>query len=491
MRRVTSLRGRLVFGVIALAALGMVIVDAASIVALQVYFRDRADTWLTDTKTRVAQAIDHTSVLVTKSDLSVLLQPGYVITLFGTDGRLLDQTPVVDSLGNPAAPPTLPAMVGKDFATTPTTLPSAGGPQYRALMFTVGSDVRYASTNGQSVPIGGALLAESLDPTDDALSKLLLFELLATAVALAGIGLLSFVALKVGLHPLRDMARTARRIAAGELHQRIEAPNEGTEVGQVVVALNEAFDARQQSEERLRRFVADASHELRTPLTTIRGWAEMHQHGLAGEELTALSLSRIQQESARMQDLVGDLLLLAQLDQQHEPVTETVDLGVLAADAVADAQVTAPGRRIRLTVRGRTLVSGDENRLREVLQNLISNALVHTPSGTEVDVRVTGDCARVELVVADNGPGMDEATASRAFERFFRADQARSPGTGGTGLGLSIVRSIVLAHGGAVDLATRPGEGSVFTVRLSSGSWESAVSRTGLAGDNEVEGRLQ
>lgn len=192
-----------------------------------------------------------------------------------------------------------------------------------------------------------------------------------------------------------------------------------------------------------------------------------------------------------MQDLVGDLLLLAQLDQQHEPVTKPVDLGVLAADAVADAQVSAPQRIIRLAVRGRTVVAGDENRLREVLQNLVSNALVHTPSGTEIEVRVTGDCARVELVVADNGPGMDEATAGRVFERFFRADQARSPGTGGTGLGLSIVRSIVLAHGGAVDLTTRPGEGSVFTVRFSSGPWESAVSRTGLAGDNEVEGSVQ
>jgi len=184
--------------------------------------------------------------------------------------------------------------------------------------------------------------------------------------------------------------------------------------------------------------------------------------------MAALSMSRIQQEAARMQDLVGDLLLLAQLDQQHEPVTEPVDVAVLAADAVADARVTAPDRRVELVIEGDTEVAGDENRLREVLQNLISNALVHTPSGTEVTVRVTGSSGRVELVVADNGPGLDEAAAGRVFERFFRADQARSPGTGGTGLGLSIVRSIVAAHGGSVDLATRPGQGCAFTVRLSS-----------------------
>jgi two-component system OmpR family sensor kinase len=489
VRRTKSLRGRLVCVVIGLAALGMLIVDAASIVALQVYFRDRADAWLTDTRSRVTQAIAQAPLVVTKDSVARILQPGYVITLVGADGKVLDQTSATDSLGQPTAPPTLPPMLGKDFAASPTTLSSQGGPQYRAQMFGIGSNVRYARPDGTQVPIAGALLAESLDPTEGALERLMLFELGATVVALAGIGLLSFGVLKVGLFPLRDMARTAHRIAAGDLDQRIDQPNDGSEVGQVAAALNEAFDARQQSEERLRRFVADASHELRTPLTTIRGWAQMHQHGLADEELAALSMSRIQQESARMQELVGDLLTLAELDQQHELVLARVDLGALAADAVADARVSVPDRHIELTVDGDTTVSGDENQLRELLQNLIRNALVHTPSGTEIAVRVREDCAKVELVVADDGPGMDEATAGRVFERFFRADKARSPGTG-TGLGLSIVRSIVLAHGGTVDLITRPDEGSAFTVRLSSASWESAVRRIRLAGDNDVEGSL-
>jgi two-component system OmpR family sensor kinase len=487
VRRANSLRGRLVCVVLVLAALGMVIVDVAAIVALQVYFRDRADAWLTDTRARVASQIDKATVVIDTDTVASLLQPGYVITLVGPDGRVVDQTPAEDSSGRPAPPPTLPAVLARDFAAGPTTLSSDGGPQYRAQMLSIGTHVRFARPDGTQVPVTSALLAESLGPTKEALDRLVLFELTATVVALAGIGLLSFAVLKVGLRPLRDMARTARRIAAGDLRQRIEVAHEGSEVGQVAAALNEAFDARQQSEERLRRFVADASHELRTPLTTIRGWAELHQHGLAGEELTALSMSRIQQESARMQHLVGDLLLLAELDQQHEPVTGTVDLGELARDAVADAHVTAPDRRVELVVRGETAVTGDENRLREVVQNLISNALVHTPAGTEVTVEVTGDCATVDLVVADNGPGMDEATASRAFERFFRADSSRGPG--GTGLGLSIVRSIVLAHGGTVDLITRPGEGSAVTVRLSSAPWETAVSPTRLAGDNDVEGR--
>jgi two-component system OmpR family sensor kinase len=486
VRSANSLRGRLVCVVIVLAALGMVIVDTASIVALQVYFRDRADVWLAGTTKRVTAQIDTVPVVLTRDNIAALLQPGYVVALVGADGRVLDQTPAQDSMGHAAPPPTLPAVLGKDFAATPTTLQSAGGPEYRAQLFGVGTHVRYLGADGRSAPIASALIAESLDPTADALNRLILFEVIATVVALAGIGLLSFSVLRVGLLPLRDMARAARRIAAGELHQRIDVPNEGSEVGQVATALNEAFDARQQSEERLRRFVADASHELRTPLTTIRGWAELHQHGLADDELTVLSMSRIQQEAARMQDLVGDLLLLAQLDQQYEPATEPVDVAVLAADAVADARVTAPDRRVELVVEGHTEVAGDENRLREVLQNLISNAIVHTPPGTEIEVRVTGSADRVELVVADNGPGLDEATAGRVFERFFRADQARSPGTGGTGLGLSIVRSIVAAHDGTVELVTRPGQGCAFTVRLSSAPWETAVRRTRLAGNDAI-----
>ena len=383
MRRLKSLRGRLVFVVIGLAALGMVIADAASIVALQVYFRDRADTWLADTKTRVTQAIGRVPVVVTES-----MRPTTATGLRGHAGRRGwpgSGRDARDGLAGQADRAAHAARgAGQGLRGEPDNAVLQGGPQYRAQMFGVGSNVRYARPDGSQVLITNALLAESLDPTEGALDRLVLFELAATVVALAGIGLLSFGVLKVGLFPLRDMARTAHRIAAGELHQRIDVPDKRSEVGEVAAALNEAFDARQQSEERLRRFVADASHELRTPLTTIRGWAQMHQHGLADEELTALSMSRIQQESARMQELVGDLLTLAELDQQHELVLTRVHLGALATDAVADALVSAPERHIELTLEGDTTVSGEENQLRELLQNLIRNGLVHTPSGTRI-----------------------------------------------------------------------------------------------------------
>ena len=490
MERKVSLRGRLVCGVIALAALGMIIVDAASVVALHVYFRDRADAWLADTRDRIAHEIGNQTVVVTSNTLNSLVQPGYVFSLVGADGKVVAQTTATDSPDQPVAPPALPSSVDKDFAAVPTTIDAtdSSGPQYRVARLSVGTHVRYVRADGGQVPVTAAVLAESLGPTTDAVGRLMLFEAGATVVALAGIGLLSFVALKVGLLPLRHMASTAHNIAAGDLSQRIDVPNSATEVGQVATALNEAFDARQRSEERLRRFVADASHELRTPLTTIKGWADMHQHGLAGAELTAKAMSRIQQEAARMQVLVSELLLLAELDRNHPPAAEPVDLGALAGDAVADARVADPSRRVHLTVEGDTMVSGDENRLRQVLQNLVCNALDHTPSGARIDIRVHGGNGTVELVVADDGPGMDEATASRAFERFYRADRSRTPGTAGTGLGLSIVRSIVLAHGGTVDLVTAEGGGSAFTVRLSSASWETKVRRTGLAEIRDAEG---
>ena len=220
MRRANSVRGRLVCVVIVLAALGMAIVDTASIVALQVYLRDRADVWLKDARTRVSISIAAAPVVIDTATLNSWLQPGYVITLVGPDGRIVHQTPAEDSPGQPAPAPTLPTPLRSDFAAQPTTVASAGGPDYRVQMFDVGTRVHFTKPDGTSVPVAGALLAESLSPTADALDRLVLFELMATLVALAGIGLLSFGVLKVGLLPLRDMARTARRIAAGESFRR-------------------------------------------------------------------------------------------------------------------------------------------------------------------------------------------------------------------------------------------------------------------------------
>jgi two-component system OmpR family sensor kinase len=286
----------------------------------------------------------------------------------------------------------------------------------------------------------------------------------------------------------------------------------GTEVGSLGQSLNAmlshieaAFRAQAQSEAaarrsegRMRQFAADASHELRTPLTTIKGFAEYYRQrgGLSPNgsgELTREDLDRImhrvEDEATRMGVLVEDLLLLARIDQQRPLERHPVDLMALAADAVQDARIIAPDRDVRLTVGHDTafLVIGDEARLRQVVGNLMSNALTHTPGGTPIEVHVRSGFLdpqppvpagpaglsvpappgpAVVLEVVDHGQGMTPEQAERVFERFYRADQARTRKTGGTGLGLAIVSALVSAHGGSVFVDTEPGRGATFRIAL-------------------------
>ena len=356
-------------------------------------------------------------------------------------------------------------------------------------------------TDGSS---GTLLIAQSLGDVRNTVRRLetsLLLIGAAAVVLLAGVG---YLVVRASLRPLRQVEATAAKIATGDLSRRVPAADPRTEVGQLSSALNRmlaeietAFDARtaseeaarrsedamrrselaaRRSEERMRRFVADASHELRTPLTSIRGFAELFGQGaVTGDKDIRRLMSRIEDEAKRMGVLVEDLLLLARLDEERPLSLAPVDLLALAGDAVHDAQALAPDRSITLDV-GSTdpppVVIGDEARLRQVLANLVSNALKHTPStaavtvavGTGVDDR-TGQPA-VTLAVADEGPGMTEEDAGRVFERFYRADRSRSRREGSTGLGLAIVAALVAGHGGVVDVATSPGQGSRFRVVL-------------------------
>jgi two-component system, OmpR family, sensor kinase len=221
------------------------------------------------------------------------------------------------------------------------------------------------------------------------------------------------------------------------------------------------------SEDRMRRFITDASHELRTPLTTIRGFAELYRQGAARD--VELLMSRIESESRRMGLLVEDLLLLARLDAQRPLDRHRVDLLALASDAVHDARSVAPKRNIDMEVfdgPGTPEVLGDEARLRQVLGNLVANALQHTPDSAAISVRVGTDGDNAVLEVCDEGPGMSREDAHRVFERFYRTDSSRDRASGGTGLGLSIVDSLVYAHGGTVSVTTALGQGCRFTVSL-------------------------
>jgi two-component system OmpR family sensor kinase len=226
--------------------------------------------------------------------------------------------------------------------------------------------------------------------------------------------------------------------------------------------LEQAFAARRSSEERLRRFIADASHELRTPLSSIRGYAELFRMGAAREPAEVeKAMQRIEDEAARMGVLVEDLLALARLDEVPDAPHGEVDLGALARDATDDARVIAPDRRIELRVHGAPTVRGDAHQLRQVLGNLLRNALVHTPDGTPVEVGVERADGQVRVEVRDHGPGLP-ADRAALFDRFWRAER----GPGGAGLGLAIVAAVVEAHGGAVSAEDAPGGGARFVVRL-------------------------
>jgi two-component system OmpR family sensor kinase len=343
--------------------------------------------------------------------------------------------------------------------------------------------------------VGSAIVALSLGGVDETVGKLAAAQIVIGAIVLAVLAVIGYAMVRTSLRRLVQVERTAQAIADGDLTQRVPPGHPDTEVGRLSAAFNamvekieSAFRARETSEAearaseaRMRRFAADASHELRTPLTAIRGFAELYRQG-GGD--AAHVIGRIEHHATRMGLLVEDLLLLARLDQQRPLDRAPVDLLALAADAVHDAAATAEDHPVRLDARAPEppVVLGDEPRLRQVIGNLLSNAVQHTPSGTPVTVTVDVRDGAAVLEVADAGPGLVPEDAARVFERFFRTDPARSrtdparvaPGAavppggaaGGSGLGLSIVDALVSAHGGTVLLWTGPGEGARFEVRL-------------------------
>ncbi len=324
------------------------------------------------------------------------------------------------------------------------------------------------------VPGAVNVVALSLRDVDATMGRLQWVLIAAVGVVIGILGFVVFWVLRLGVRPLKRMTKTAGAIAAGDLSQRVPAEAKGTEARELGDALNTmlttiegAFAERAASETQLRRFVADASHELRTPLTTIRGYADLYRHGGLSEPADLdQAMRRTEQESIRMASLVDDLLLLARLDEGRPLARRPVDLGVLGVDAAADARAVAPDRVISADVAEGVTVEGDEDRLRQVLGNLMRNALVHTPAGTSVSVHVHNGGGRAVVEVHDDGPGMAPDVAERAFERFSHADASRSRHAGGAGLGLAIVQAIVVAHGGQVALHSAPGAGTTVRVEL-------------------------
>jgi two-component system OmpR family sensor kinase len=493
----TPLRVKLVAAVLTLVTAALVITGAASALALRSYLVNRIDSQLTDASQHieVGQLLFAQRGPILPTNYFVLAAvPGVPPTLVKYDASL-----EADDI-----PPLQMSAAEIDRRTgTPYTAIAASGKRWRVLVS--------LRPNGQVLVVG-----QLMTDVDEAMARLIVIDVVVGSVVLVLLAALGVALVRASLRPLVEIEQTAGAIAAGQLGRRVPEPDPATEVGRLARALNAmlaqiegAFTARaaseqaartsevaardaavaaqlsearaRRSEERMRQFVADASHELRTPLTTIRGFAELYRQGAVEPDQTRDVLRRIEDEAARMGLLVEDLLLLARLDQERPLVLAPVELRVLANDAVEAAHAIAPERSITLDVPagGRSLlVLGDEPRLRQILGNLVTNALTHTPPASPVKLRLAVDGATAVLEVIDSGPGIAPEQADRVFQRFYRVDKARARQAAardgqaqagrhsGAGLGLAIVAALVAAHDGSVEVDSVLGEGATFRVRL-------------------------
>ena len=326
---------------------------------------------------------------------------------------------------------------------------------------------------------GTLVLATSEQSVTNTMKHVGFFEVIVAVLAFCFVGLMASMKIKRQLRPFEQMGDEIVEIGTGELDKRVSPSDPSTELGRVghsvnlmLTRLEHAFNEQRTSEDRLRRFIADASHELRTPLASIRGYSELFRRGASSRpEDLALAMRRIESEASRMGVLVDELLLLARLDSGRPLERAVVDLSALIHDAARDSQAADPRWPVHTEVdetAGPVHLIGDADRLRQVLANLLSNVRAHTPPGTAATIRARRIEGAALLEVADTGPGLTEQQQALVFERFYRVDtsRGRGDGSGGSGLGLSIVASVAQAHGGAAQVRSQSGKGAVFSVRL-------------------------
>ena len=487
-----SLRVRLLIGILALVAAGLLVVDVVSYRALEDHLDDRVDQQVTSAARPLESALRDRAGLrfedgATADGPPVEGAPGPEPPLGGGPAPGGDPPPEQLPPGTfgqlRSASGRVLASVGFDYGDEDAPRPELGqdipvtGPGEPAEPFTVDAGegdgrFRVAATEGPDGLV--TVAAVPMDDSEDTLGRLALIQAIVTVVVLAALGGLGWWVIGLGLRPLRRMSDTAGEIAEGDLSKRIENVDPKTEVGRLGISLNamlaqieESFRRRAESEERMRRFLADASHELRTPLASIRGYSELHRIGALDDpaELER-AMARIEGESARMGDLVDGLLTLARLDEMPEPVRRPVPLGPLLEESVADARATAPDRRFDLATDGGPVVEGDPEQLRRLIVNLLRNAVVHTPDGTPVEVSARTAAGEVTITVRDHGGGLDPGSEAKVFDRFWRASDSRARDGGGAGIGLAIVAAIAEGHGGRASAANAGDGGAQFMVVL-------------------------
>jgi two-component system OmpR family sensor kinase len=456
-----SLRRRLVLGVLGLASVALVTADVATYTQLRSFLFDRTD--------RSLDSAYHVGKFGGSRALEAAAPGLYIETRDPDTNEVLGSQHLARfPHGSPPPAPELPKAIdlpperpGPEPAEYFTADASSGPDRYR---------VRASLNPRSDVQV---IVATSLEDVDGTLNRLLLVMLLVTGGVLVAIALLGLWIVRLGLRPLESIARTADEIAAGDLTRRVDRAEERTEIGRLGLALNamlgqieSAFKAREASEARLRRFVADASHELRTPLAGVRAYAELFKRGADKRPADlARAMEGISRESERMSVLVQDLLLLARLDEGRPLELEPVELDEIAREAVETARAVEPARPIELEVEP-AVVLGDRERLRQVVDNLLGNVRSHTPPTSGATVRVSRENGNALLEVHDSGPGLSEEAAQRVFERFWRADPTRSRSRGGIGLGLSIVSAVADAHGGSASAHSEAGKGATFRITL-------------------------
>jgi two-component system OmpR family sensor kinase len=487
----SSLRTRLLAGVLLLSGTGLVIVGAVTYIEQRSFLEGRADQQARAAFPAVSQRLDSMGFRPAGTaagaapgtspgspgqggqrapfrgprgpaphSAQVNLPPGTFGQRRDASGSVLGSVRITYSASESVPPaPRIPATVPVERLFTVPAV--SGGTHYRVY---VGRDPEDSGLTVVAVP---------LTDVEQTLKRLLLVEVLVIAGVLLVLGITASFVIRVGLRPLDRMEATAGAIAGGDLSRRVTPATSATEVGRLGLALNamldrleRAFSERRASEQRLRRFLADASHELRTPLASIRGYAELFRMGATDGKDTETAMRRIEDESTRMGALVEDMLTLARLDESPAPRREPVDLAELARNAVRDARATAPERTIEVRSPSSAVVSGDPNQLHQVVANLMRNALVHTPAGSAIEVAVEPGDGAVVVSVRDHGPGLPPGAPDQLFDRFWRAEPGRERGRGGAGLGLAIAHDIVAAHEGSIRAQDALGGGALFTVSL-------------------------
>lgn len=479
--RTWSLRSRLVLGVVLLTATGFLLSSIVVKTALEDYLIQQVDNELLSLSATALPRISESGIVGDEEELENHRFNRNRETEVPRPRTPLSRIPTNTSVTLLDANGAVVAAIGGDLNTARITDYLDGFNleevmEHQGEAFTIGKGRDSFRAVAVALPDGsGTILAsQSLNSLNRTVGKLGFFFFLIGLSLLILVAIASRLVIKIGMRPLEDVEVTAEQIAAGDLSARMPDANPHTEVGRLVTSLNSmlarietSFAARTESENRLRRFVADASHELRTPLTAIRGFSELYRQGaVTGEGATRELIGRIEGESKRMGSLVEDLLLLARLDQAREMESKPVDLVAIVESAVASARAAGPDHAVTCNLPDEEIFAlGDEARIHQVVANLLANARAHTPAGSKIEVSVVRSEDGIRISVADNGPGLSEEDQKKIFERFYRADTSRVRVDGeGSGLGLSIVDAVMKAHGGSVSVQSELGKGATFTL---------------------------